>query len=143
MRAALPAVSIRRACGVRRVSRSALRTRPPDARQARPVDGARAARLQQLIPAHPTFGYRRLWALRRFGEGRTINRKAVYRVLARRGWFVHQRRITPRPRVQGRVSRAARRNERWAMDRTHIDCGRDGWAHLAAVIDGHDRESIG
>lgn len=29
------------------------------------------------------------------------------------------------------------------MDVTHIDCGSDGWAHLAAVIDGHDREIVG
>jgi hypothetical protein len=29
------------------------------------------------------------------------------------------------------------------MDVTHIDCGNDGWAHLAAVIDCHDRELVG
>ena len=29
------------------------------------------------------------------------------------------------------------------MDVTHIPCGADGWAHLAAVIDCHDREIIG
>ena len=29
------------------------------------------------------------------------------------------------------------------MDVTHISCGQDGWAHLAAVIDCHDREVIG
>ena len=29
------------------------------------------------------------------------------------------------------------------MDVTHIDCGADGWAHLAAVIDCHDRELVG
>ena len=46
--------------------------------------------------------------------------------------------MTPRPRVQGRRSRASRSNERWAMDVTHIDCGADGWANLAAVIDCHE-----
>ncbi len=39
--------------------------------------------------------------------------------------------------------RAARSDERWATDLTHVYCGRDGWAHLAAVIDCHDRELIG
>jgi hypothetical protein len=29
------------------------------------------------------------------------------------------------------------------MDLTHIACGVDGWAHLAAVIDCHDREIVG
>jgi putative transposase len=29
------------------------------------------------------------------------------------------------------------------MDVTHIPCGQDGWAYLAAVIDCHDREIVG
>lgn len=29
------------------------------------------------------------------------------------------------------------------MDVTHIPCGHDGWAHLATVIDCHDREVMG
>jgi putative transposase len=45
--------------------------------------------------------------------------------------------------VQGRISHAGRSNERWATDLTHVYCGRDGWAHLVAVIDCHDRELIG
>ena len=100
-------------------------------------------RLEALIQAHPTFGYRRLWALLRFREGQRITAKTVYRVLKLQRWFVHQRPATPRPRVRGRRSQAARSNERWATDVTHIDCGADGWAHLAAVIDCHDREIVG
>jgi putative transposase len=138
----VPNVSERRVCRVLRVPRSAVRHRPGHDR-VRVVDEVLAARLQRLIAQHPTFGYRRLWALLRFHEGLPINRKAVYRVLVVKGWFVHQRCTTPRPRVQGRRSRARRSNERWAMDVTHIDCGADGWAHLAAVIDCHDRELVG
>jgi putative transposase len=93
-----------------------------------------------LIERHPTFGYRRLWALLRFGEGLRINRKAVYPVLNLKRWFVHQRVATPRPRVQCRRSRAQRSDERWTMDLTHVSCGADGWGHLTAVIDCHDRE---
>src|SRR5680860_550994 len=29
------------------------------------------------------------------------------------------------------------------MDLTHVDCGADGWGHLVAVIDCHDREIVG
>jgi putative transposase len=29
------------------------------------------------------------------------------------------------------------------MDVTHVCCGRDGWGHLAAIIDCHDREIVG
>lgn len=98
--------------------------------------------VRALIEQHPTFGYRRLWALLR-RAGHAVNRKTVHRLLRRRGWLVHQREVTPRPRAQGRRSRTAASDERWAMDLTHVACGRDGWAHLAAIIDCHDREIIG
>jgi putative transposase len=101
------------------------------------------ARLRYRIQQHPTFGSRRLWVLLRCRDGVVVNRKAVYRVLNQKGWLVHQRVCTPRPRVQGWTSRADCSHERGAMDVTHIPCGQDGWAHLAAVIDGHDREVIG
>jgi putative transposase len=79
----------------------------------------------------------------RFRDGLRITPKTVYRICALKRWFAHQRPVTPRPRVQGRISQARRSNERWATDVTHVDCGRDGWAHFAAVIDCHDRELIG
>ena len=99
--------------------------------------------LRQLIQQYPTFGYRHLWAVLRGQTPHRVNKKAVYRVLRQKRWLVHQRSCTPRPRVQGWISRASRSNERWAMDVTHIPCGQDGWAHLAAVIDCHDREIVG
>ena len=143
MRGTLAGVSERRSCQVLGISRAGLhRTEASEPR--RPVaDPPWTERLRQLLQQYPTFGYRRLWVLLRFRDGLLINRKAVYRVLKQNGWFVHQRVSTPRPRVQGWTSRADRSNERWAMDVTHIDCGQDGWAHLAAVIDCHDREVMG
>jgi putative transposase len=128
---------------VLRVSRARLhRTGTAEGRR-RVTNPPWTVRLRELIHHHPTFGYRRLWALLRYQDGLVVNRKAVYRVLKQNGWFVHQRIATPRPRARGWVSRARRSNERWAMDLTHIPCGQDGWAHLAAVIDCHDREVIG
>ena len=96
-----------------------------------------------MIKRYPTFGYRRSWALLRFRQGVAVNRKTVCRVLKLNQWLVHQRAATHRPRARGRHSRTAHSNERWAMDMTHIACGQDGWMHLAAVIDCHDREVIG
>lgn len=143
MREAFPQVSERRVCRVLRVSRSSVRPKAEAEKRAVEVDEVLAARIQRLIRLHPTFGYRRIWALLRFREGIRVNRKAVYRILKLKGWFVHQRRVTPRPRVRGWPSRTARSNQRWAMDVTHIPCGQDGWAHLVAVIDCHDREVVG
>jgi putative transposase len=99
--------------------------------------------VERLIQQYPTYGYRRLWAMLRHKEGQQVNRKAVYRVLKMKGWFVNQRKATPRPRAKAMVSRAPASNQRWAMDVTHIACGRDGFAHLTAIIDCHDREIIG
>ncbi len=124
-------------------SRARLRVRAALAAVPPRLDRALALRIQQLIERHPTFGYRRLWALLRFSQGIQVNRKAVYRVLKLTGWLVHQRTVTPRPRVQGLRSRAQRSDQRWAMDLTHIPCGADGWGHLTAVIDCHDREVTG
>jgi putative transposase len=141
--ATLPGVSMRRVCRVLKFSRARLRARAVSAAAPARLDEVLAERIQRLIALHPTFGYRRLWALLRFGAGIRVNRKAVYRVLMLKGWFVHQRPVTPRPRVRGRRSSAQRSDERWAIDLTHIPCGADGWGHLTAVIDCHDRELAG
>jgi len=75
-----------------------------------------AAWIAELIRRHPTFGYRRLWGLRRFREGIHFMVKTVYRLCMPKGWFVHQRATTLRPRVLGLRSQAAGSNERWATD---------------------------
>jgi putative transposase len=140
---AFPQVSERRICRVLEVPRSSLRQTPARRRTRRPLDVVLVERIAALIREHPTFGYRRLWALLRHADGLLVNLKAVYRVLKAKRWFCHQRQVTPRPRVQGRRSVAARSDERWAMDLTHVQCGADGWGHLAAIIDCHDREIVG
>jgi hypothetical protein len=63
VRAAVLGVAERRVCGALMVPRSAVRDRSRRVR-APVVDEILAARLQRLITQHPTFGYRRLWALR-------------------------------------------------------------------------------
>lgn len=137
----MPALSERHVCRVLGLSR----WKPRPAAQPRPprVDEHLAGLIRFLIARHPTAGYRLLWALLRREHSVIVAQKTVYRILKLKGWFVHQRQRTPRPRARGLVSRSPRSNERWAMDVTHVACGQDGWAHLAVVIDCHDREVIG
>ena len=135
--------SHRRVCRTLAVSRSSLRSRPSASSQHSQVDEVLATRVKALIERFPAWGYRRVWAWLRHREGLTVNKKAIYRIFKLRGWFMHQRTATPRPRVKASRSAAASSNERWAMDVTHIDCGADGWGHLAAVIDCHDRQIVG
>ena len=141
----VPGASERRVCRVLEVPRSRLQPgRTKAERRSVPrLDELLVERLRQLIGEYPTFGYRKLWAMLRYRQGLEVNRKAVYRVLKLKGWFVHQRRHTPRPRVKASRSEAPASNTRWALDMTHIDCGRDGWGHLVAVIDCHDRSIVG
>ncbi len=143
MRATFPDISERQTCRVLRVARSTRhQTARPKTSSPKLVE-ALVTNLPTLIEEHPTYGYRRLWALWRYREGVVGNRKAVSRALRIKQWLVHQRVHTPRPRAQRLRSRALASNQRWAMDVTHIPCGDDGWGHLTAVIDCHDREIIG
>lgn len=124
------------------LSRSSLYA-APEAKATTQADASMVERIHQLILQHPTYGYRRVWELLRYREGRLVNRKKVYRLMKIKGWMVHQRQVTPRPRVQKLMSRAEASNDRWAMNLTHVYCGAEGWGHLAAVIDCHDREIVG
>ena len=82
------------------VSRAGLHRTGAGPTRRRVADPPWVERLRQLIQQHPAFGYRRLQVLLRGQGGILVNRKAVYRVLKQKGWFVHQRVTTPRPRVQ-------------------------------------------
>lgn len=149
---------MRRICRVLGVARSGLYTasavvanqgsKPPCSQ-----DELLSTRIKALANQHPTFGYRRLWALVRFGDRLEINIKKVHRhrEIASGDFLevkalhlqVKVRESTPRPRVEKKISRAETSNERWSMDITHVYCGQDGWGHLAAVVDCHDREIVG
>jgi len=143
VRTVWPDISERQVCRLLHVARSALH-RPAGAKPSPPkLAEDLVNQLHKLIQQYPTYGYRRLWALLRYRAGVMVNRKAVYRVLRIKQWLVHHRVATPRPRAPRLRSRAPQSNYRWAMDVTHIPCGRDGWGHLAAVIDCHDREIVG
>ena len=124
------------------VSRSAVNRQPTNRAVVKKCNRRLEKYIERLIRTYPTFGYRRIWAMLR-RRGVTVNKKTVYRILKINGWFVKNRIATPRPRAAGRRSVVDISDVRWATDVTHIHCGRDGWGHLAAVIDCHDRELIG
>jgi len=147
VREAIPEASERRICEVLDVSRSTCqpgkKRKSGNLRIVPAVNPELSERIRQLIQAHPTYGYRRIWALLRHQERIVVNRKAVYRILKVKRWFVHHRTKTPKPRVQGSRSISEKSNVRWAIDITHIPCGKDGWGHLVALVDCHDRSCIG
>src|SRR4029450_3253728 len=107
------------------------------------LDSALVATIRTIIEAEPAAGLRMITARVRRASPVPINRKKVHRILKVNGWQVRQRPRGQRPRVQGWSSRTTRPNERWAVDTTHLFCGRDGWCHLMAIIDCCDRTIVG
>jgi L-rhamnose isomerase len=61
--------------------------------------GEFADRVHALILEHPTFGYRRIWAMLCFRQGMPVNLKTVDRLFKLKVWSVHQRVKTARPRA--------------------------------------------
>ena len=141
MKESIPGTSARLICKVLHISRSVLFAKHPkkDIRK----DEELLPLIKELIQQHPTYGYRRIWALIAKGRNIQVNKKKIYRIFKENRLFVCVRSTTPRPRVQAKKSVASESNERWALDITHIYCGKDGWGHLVGVIDCHDRELIG
>ena len=52
-------------------------------------DARLVARIHHLIQHHPTYGYRRIWALLRYREGERVTLKKIYRLMRIKGWMVH------------------------------------------------------
>jgi putative transposase len=138
-------VSIAQLCRWFGVARSTFYYRPPrlDVARAPVIDVALAARIRAIIDAEPAAGLRMITARVRRDTATPVNRKKIHRILKLNQWQVRQRPRGQRPRVAGWASRATRANERWAIDTTHLFCGRDGWCHLTALIDCHDRTIVG
>jgi putative transposase len=142
MRAEGNAVSIAQLCRWFGVARSTFYYRG-ERRAPSVLDAAVVEGIRRVIDRNPTYGLRRITALVRRELQAAVNRKKVHRILKMNGWQVRRRPQGKRPRVQGWVSRATRPNERWAIDTTHLFCGRDGWCHLTAIIDCCDRSIVG
>lgn len=135
-------VSIAQLCRWFGVARSSLYYQPTP-RKPRPCDPARVRLVRAIIDKNPAYGVRRLTAVARRKSAEPINRKCVHRIVKDNCWQVRRRLRGQRPRAQGWRSAAATPNLRWAVDTTHIFCGRDGWCHLTALIDCCDRTIVG
>jgi putative transposase len=138
-------VSIAKLCQWFGVARSSFYYRPevPATPRVPVVDAELSETIRQVIEEDPAYGVRRITVIVRRKLKRKVNRKKVHRVIKLNGWQVWRKPQGKRPRAQGWTSRSTRPNERWAVDATHIFCGRDGWCHLTAIIDCFDRAIVG
>lgn len=97
-------------------------------------------RVRAWCERHPTYGYRRIWALLR-RSGIRVNPKTVYRVMKK------EKLLQPLKRYEAKRSRRSwnlpifRSNQVWHMDMTKI-WTEDGWAYLFSIVDAHDRRVV-
>lgn len=138
-------VSIAQLCRWFGVARSTFYYRPPPDQvpKAPVIDPVVEAKIRAIIDAEVVIGLRMITARIRREADTPVNKKKIHRIIKLNHWQCRQKPQGHRPRVQGWVSEARRPNERWAIDTTHIFCGRDGWCHLTAIIDCHDRTIVG
>ncbi|MCB0476292.1 MAG: IS3 family transposase [Flavobacteriaceae bacterium] len=137
-------VSIKKLCHWFGVARSSFYYRiRKSKRKPKPLNKNLVKELQKIIQENPTYGLRQLTAVLRKRLKKSINRKAVHRIIKANGWQVRKKRTGFKKRAQGMRSRSERSNERWAIDATSIFCGEDGWCPLTAIIDCHDRSIVG
>jgi len=66
--------------------------------------------IKELIEAGPSFGYRTMVAL--LG----MNKNTAQRIFQPMGWKIRKRAREQRPRIEAKVSRAERPDQRWATE---------------------------
>jgi len=128
-------VSVRRACALLRVARSALGYQSRMAARDRKL----RRRLRVIARRHPRYGYRRAWAVLR-AKGDEINPKRVHRVWRHAGLSIRARR--PRKRVRREAVRpvpATKANQVWAYDFVHDACANGQQLKMLTVVDEYTR----
>ncbi|CAD0363745.1 IS3 family transposase ISKpn40 (plasmid) [Xanthomonas hortorum pv. vitians] len=92
-----------------------------------------------MIEAEQSFGYRTVAALL------DMDKNTVQRVFQLKGWQVRTRALGQRPRVEAKVSRAQKPDQRWATetDLCRAWGGKDGWLSLALGIACSTRQLLG
>ncbi len=131
-------ISIRRACVLLSVARSAVGYVSRQAEKDRPV----VRLLHRVAKRHPRYGYRRAWAwLRR--QGYRVNRKRVYRLWLTAGLALPRRRPYRRRRTGQRVDPVAQApNEVWACDILHDRCANGQLVRCLSVLDEYTKECL-
>lgn len=137
-----PALSMRRQCAMLGIARSGVYRLP---RAANDDDLAVMRRIDALFMQWPFLGSRRMTALLR-GEGHTINRKRIRRLMRQMGIAA----LAPKPRTTKRAPghkifpyllrgvAIDRPNQVWCADITYIPMGR-GFLYLVAIMDWYSR----
>jgi putative transposase len=139
------------ALGVSRSNIAASRQAPlakPLKRVGRPAkpDDDLVRRIEAIIGAQPTYGYRRVWALLKREAARVgckpINVKRVYRVMKARGLLLQRHAGGVGQRRHDGTIAVERSNLRWCSDGFELACDNGEKVRVAFALDCCDREAM-
>ena len=130
--------SIRRACALVRVSRSALNY----SSRMRAKDAELTSKLRRVARTHTRYGYRRATALIK-QEGEAINPKRVYRLWRKEGLCLPRRRSRKRVRTLSLRPLAPKQaGEVWAIDFVFDTCANGQKLKMLTVVGEWTRECL-
>jgi putative transposase len=99
--------------------------------------------IRRIKADHPFWGYRRVWAHRRYIDGLVINQKRVLRLMRAHGLTVKAnlkltaKRLSTRPKP-----RPHRPNQWWGIDMTKV-LTESGWIYVVIVLDWYSKKVVG
>jgi putative transposase len=101
-------------------------------------------RIGALKAEHPFWGYRRLWADRRFVEPLPVHKQRMWRLMRE-----HHLLVPPNLRLQAQRTptrsqpKPTRPNEWWGIEMTQVLVEGVGWVSLVIVLDGYTKTMVG
>jgi transposase InsO family protein len=102
------------------------------------------ARIQALKADHPFWGYRRIWAQLRFGEGLPVNKKRIRRLMREHSWLVTRNLRLKAIRTPTRSKpHPTAPNQWWGIDMTKVLVAPVGWVYLVVVLDWYTKKIVG
>ena len=126
------------------ISKSSLyRKGPPlTKRRERPENEKIKAKIDEIIMAHPYWGYRRVWAWLKRREGFVVNKKRIYRLMKEMGRLLRKKRAKPKRSYHSKP-RATKPKQIWGIDMSKFLTLRQGWANMVIVLDWWSKKIVG
>jgi putative transposase len=101
-------------------------------------------RIRELKAEHPFWGYRRIWAYRRFVEQQPVNTKRILRLLREHHLLVQPNmKLKAKRTPTGRQPRPTKPNEWWGIEMPKVLVEGFGWVYIVVVLDWYTKMIVG
>ena len=120
-----------------------MKARRERSARRRERDAQLLAAIMAIKAEHPFWGYRRVWARLKFGQGEALNKKHVERLMREAGLQVRGNEKLRASRVQRQKPRATQPNQWWGIDMTKVMVEGAGWVYVVLVLDWYSKKVVG